>query len=196
VLLGICFWREAPETAGGADRRAGKRGLDAPAAFEVVAVNGKRGEQDGLEVFGEQLEDEGILGFPALQSLVPGSEHAPHGREAVAGRWVLKLREEADFPSPPIPAEVPDGMVGMGGLPRLAQPVIRAIKPSRPRDALDALDALQRPGGGAGSGWGRLARARHTMKISKADSCSSPFWGNLPGIPANLAPPAQQNASR
>ncbi len=26
-LLGICFWREAPETAVGADRRAGKRGL-------------------------------------------------------------------------------------------------------------------------------------------------------------------------
>jgi hypothetical protein len=27
VLLGICFWREAPETAVGADRRAGKWGL-------------------------------------------------------------------------------------------------------------------------------------------------------------------------
>jgi hypothetical protein len=27
MLLGICFWREAPETAVGADRRAGKRGL-------------------------------------------------------------------------------------------------------------------------------------------------------------------------
>ena len=27
-LLGICFWREAPETAVGADRRAGKRGLE------------------------------------------------------------------------------------------------------------------------------------------------------------------------
>ena len=26
-LLGICFWREAPETALGEDRRAGKRGL-------------------------------------------------------------------------------------------------------------------------------------------------------------------------
>ena len=136
--------------------------LDAPAAFEVVAVNGKRGEQDGLEVFGEQLEDEGILGFPALQALVPGSEDAPHGREAVAGRWVLKLREEAVFPSPPIPAEVPDGMVGMGGLPRLALPVIRALKTSRPRDA------LQRAGGGAGRGWGWLARDDHTMKISSA----------------------------
>jgi hypothetical protein len=29
LLLGICFWREAPETAVGADRRAGKRGLRA-----------------------------------------------------------------------------------------------------------------------------------------------------------------------
>jgi hypothetical protein len=28
LLLGICFWREAPETAVGADRRAGKRGLN------------------------------------------------------------------------------------------------------------------------------------------------------------------------
>ena len=30
-LLGICFWREAPETAVGADRRVGKRGLAATA---------------------------------------------------------------------------------------------------------------------------------------------------------------------
>ena len=27
LLLGICFWREAPETAVGADKRAGKRGV-------------------------------------------------------------------------------------------------------------------------------------------------------------------------
>ena len=27
LVLGICFWREAPETAVGADRRAGKRGV-------------------------------------------------------------------------------------------------------------------------------------------------------------------------
>jgi hypothetical protein len=27
-LLGICFWREAPEKAVGPDRRAGKRGVD------------------------------------------------------------------------------------------------------------------------------------------------------------------------
>jgi len=32
-LLGICFWREAPETAVGPDRRAGNRGLPEPALF-------------------------------------------------------------------------------------------------------------------------------------------------------------------
>ena len=48
-LLGTCFWREAPETAVGADRRAGKRGL-----------RGKRGAEevfrcDGRRWFGEKI---------------------------------------------------------------------------------------------------------------------------------------------
>jgi PAS domain S-box-containing protein len=40
LLLGICFWREAPETAGGADRRAGKRGLSNDANGSFVCHSG------------------------------------------------------------------------------------------------------------------------------------------------------------
>ena len=32
-LLGVCFWRHAPETADGPDRRAGERGLTMGAGF-------------------------------------------------------------------------------------------------------------------------------------------------------------------
>ena len=41
-LLGICFWRDAPETAVGPDRRAGKRGLPRSAAASSAAVSSRR----------------------------------------------------------------------------------------------------------------------------------------------------------
>jgi hypothetical protein len=59
--------------------------LDATTAFQMVAVIGQRGEQDGLEVLGEQLEHQRVLRFPAFQPLPRSSEHPAHGREAVAG---------------------------------------------------------------------------------------------------------------
>jgi hypothetical protein len=53
LLLGICFWREAPETAVGADRRAGKRGLVDPVGDDRRAADLHPAlEQDHLRALG------------------------------------------------------------------------------------------------------------------------------------------------
>ena len=134
-------WRSSPWHRNGRQRGTGLDGLanvvdcplDATTAFQMVAVTGKCGEQDGLEVLCEQLEHQRVLGFPAFQPLPRSSVHPPYGREAVAGMGAFEVGEQPGFPRLPIPAEVPHGMVGMGGLPGLAQPVIRALHPPGPR---------------------------------------------------------------
>ena len=69
-LLGICFWREAPETAAGPDRRAGKWGLSLPAApiARIPPAVARRPPNAGIAQLVEQL---------AFNQLARGSSPCP-----------------------------------------------------------------------------------------------------------------------
>jgi len=61
ILLGICFWREAPGTAVGLDRRAGEKGVDLPGGTPGKAAPRVKGATDagpGLRRFIEDSRTE------------------------------------------------------------------------------------------------------------------------------------------
>ena len=91
MLLGICFWREAPETAVGADRRAGKRGLRGERGLKrcfVASVAGvserkvpiPRRDLAGLGAFGWKI-------IASKRSLLVRLAKIVFGSGFLAARW-------------------------------------------------------------------------------------------------------------
>jgi hypothetical protein len=112
-LLGICFWRDAPETAGGADRRAGKRGLSESNRRRAWLGDGHGAARSRTKPH-EALPWHHVLPSPhmivlrtafrerniGLQDSIIAGEMKPHGTKSC--RWPLDRAAARHPPGRPI----------------------------------------------------------------------------------------------
>jgi len=86
ALLGICFWRDAPETAVGPDRRAGKRkgGSCSDAAQPAASAGAKVAQRCSSLI---------------LRAVAAGDSPAAPKRASTAAGWASFVQSAARFPA-------------------------------------------------------------------------------------------------